>query len=355
MVYNVSGETLNQVYKIDGTATTAYNINGEEISGFSTFLDAFKYAYRRATSESGVHLFAHTDEHGRFISSNTTLTGALSWLAENTSNLSACIGLGDVCGNVYNETQLTAYNTVLSVLPSSKRIDIGGNHDVWYVDTTPPTVVTDWDTWLSFFDNSAYNGFHAYDKRNNAYMIDETNKIKYVTVSSWYWNEGARYYQYNFSPAADYLINALSTEDDYDIVVLSHIQPLSGSHPWTVHAVADNAESTATKSVSCLGTSVGLNDIISARKAKTSGTWTDSDGITHSYDFTNCTSDLICWFSGHEHLDEYTSYGNVPVILLSSYLTSPYALYFISITDTNISIWKMTESKTVYNYVVSLN
>lgn len=356
MVYDVLGAEISPVYNIESDEATPYDISGNELGGFTTFLDAFKYAKRQASAENGILVYVHTDEHGSLNPNvDANIVPALQWLGNHPDEFSAFIGLGDTCVGTYSASELTTANTTLANLPRAKRIEIGGNHDVWMPSGAASPVVTDFNTWITYFDNSNYNGFHAYDNRNNAYMIDAANNVKYVTVSSWYWKEDGKYYQYVFTGAADYLIDALEANDGYDVVVLSHIQPLSNSHAWTIHAVADNTESVSTKSVGCLGTYVGLESLIEARKAKTSGSWIDVDGVSHSYDFTGCTSDLVCWLSGHEHIDEYTVYHNVPIIVLSALHYAPYAHYFISIhPDDKVSVWKVTENKVVFHYDVTI-
>lgn len=41
------------------------------------------------------------------------------------------------------------------------------------------------------------------------------------------------------------------------------------------------------------------------RKNKRKGTYTDTDGIAHPYDFSQCENDLLCLLHGHSHEELY--------------------------------------------------
>ena len=64
MVYDKSGHEISTVYDAHGSETVPYDIHGNELGGFATFLDAFKYAKRKSDDDDGIHLFVHTDQHG---------------------------------------------------------------------------------------------------------------------------------------------------------------------------------------------------------------------------------------------------------------------------------------------------
>ena len=50
--------------------------------------------------------------------------------------------------------------------------------------------------------------------------------------------------------------------------------------------------------------------MIAARKNKTSGTFTDSEGISHTYDFSNVSGDLLMSLHGHAHFEAYRTFEN---------------------------------------------
>jgi hypothetical protein len=96
--------------------------------------------------------------------------------------------------------------------------------------------------------------------------------------------------------------------------------------------------------------------MIADRKAKRAGTITDADGVTHSYDFAPCTTDLLCVLNGHEHLDSfaYSPDGTVPAVEFDAYRYDNRPLFFVNIdrTKQRLNIWKFDEANQIYNYQV---
>lgn len=102
---------------------------------------------------------------------------------------------------------------------------------------------------------------------------------------------------------------------------------------------------------------ISISQMLIDRKNKASGTVRDSYGNVHSYDFTNCTSDLICCFAGHEHCDKYMwQNDNIPVYLFDAYAYDKHPIYFVNINRAsgNLNVWKIDDTPTVYNYQIPL-
>lgn len=325
--------------------------------------DAWMAEAREDTSV--VPMIIHADQHGRLTASNSLfayLSKAVPW-----TDASACIGLGDTSN--YSESAFQDMVTCLSGIPKSKQINIWGNHDTWYGTVNDNILTEEHLTVLNtYFDNSAYNGNHKFNNYGIEYMIDESRKIKYVTFGGWeYDHDLGGYSHYNIgSDSMDCIIQMLSAQDDYDIVILTHVQPFSGQRTsdWTYPPVEDGSSQGGGGGMTVgVGTVVNsaettLDQMLIDRKNKASGTVKDSYGNSHAYDFTGCNSDLLCCFAGHEHCDKYMwQNGNIPVYLFDAYAYDNHPVYFVNINRARgwMNIWKIDDVPTVYNYQVPLD
>lgn len=346
-----------QAYDIHGNLLTGdYNIASSDYE--RSILTARDAWMGEARADSTVlPIVIHTDQHGRMTANNALfayLSKAVPWV-----DASACIGLGDVCD--YSESRFQAMENCLSGIPKEKQINIWGNHDTWtpdwYTDTAPPTA-EELSVINQYFDNSAYNGNHKYNDKCVEYMIDEQRKIKYAGIGGWDYDlsfGGHSHYAIG-SDTMDDIIQMLSAADGYDVVLLSHIQPFAaneiedwtrppveeGGQTWKVSPLVNKAETT-------------IDQMIIDRKNKASGTVMDSYGNAHSYDFTNCNSDLICCLSGHAHCDQYMwQDGDLPVCLFDAYYTDNHPIYFVNVdrTKRRLNVWKIDDSPMVYNYQI---
>lgn len=372
-VYNNLGEVISP-YDINGILCSAYDIYGNLLTGdYNVATSDYERSILSARNEwiaearedsSIVPLIVHTDQHGRLTANNTLfpyLAKAVSW-----EEMSACIGLGDASN--YSVPAFQNMETCLSVIPKDKQINIWGNHDTWYGSVNDNILQEEHLTALNtYFNNSAYNGNHRYNDYGIEYMIDEERKIKYVVIGGWEYDHNlGGYSHYNIGKdSMDYIIQMLSTKDEYDIVVLSHIQPFnnqttsswtyppaeggsqggSGGMEWNVGAVVNRSETT-------------IDQMLIDRQNKASGTVKDSYGNIHSYDFTNCTSNILCCFAGHEHCDKYMwQNNNIPIYLYDAYAYDKHPFYFVNIdrTKEQLNIWKVDDAPTVYNYQIPFN
>lgn len=372
-VYNNLGEIISP-YNINGFSYSAYDIYGNLLTGdYNIATTDYERSILSARNEwmaearkdtTIVPIIIHTDQHGRLTANNILfpyLAKAVSW-----NEISACIGLGDA--NNYSVTAFQNMETCLSVIPKDKQINIWGNHDTWYGSVNDNILQEEHLTALNtYFNNSAYNGNHRYNDYGIEYMIDEERKIKYVVIGGWEYDHNlGGYSHYNIGKdSMDYIVQMLSVNDEYDIVVLSHIQPFnnqtttswtyppaeggsqggSGGMEWNVGAVVNRSETT-------------IDQMLIDRQNKTSGTVKDSYGNIHSYDFTNCTSNILCCFAGHEHCDKYMwQNNNIPVYLYDGYAYDKHPFYFVNIdrTKERLNIWKVDDAPTVYNYQIPFN
>ena len=383
-VYDKNGNILSAVYDKDGVSLQyAYDIYGTEIfSGQTpvtpdydeweteyqhtilTARDAWKTEYR--ADDTIIPLIIHTDQH-RYLNSAHKPTFDYLARAVKWSEVTAIVGLGDVCGAVYNTADLNNMNTCLSGVPRYKRIDIAGNHDVQLPKTEGSSYayapLTDAQYHVlrdDYFDNSGFGGNNSdtrYGFKGMEYVIDPLHDVKICVFAVWVTRGDPWYHYYCDSDSIEAIISMLSSVDDMDIIILSHIQPYGRKTTWYTPPV-DGGEggSGQPAAVSSLGYSVALDQLFADRKAKTSGTITDCDGVSHSYDFSNCTSDLLCSLSGHVHADRYvySPDGTVPAVIFDAYRYDNNPLYFVNIdrTKERINVWKFDTANNIYNYQV---
>ena len=370
-IYDFYGNT-KMPYDFLGNAVTAYGFYGNLAGDYNEATTDYEQAILTArdawiaearSDRTVLPVIIHTDQHGKLTASNTLFTylsKAVPW-----DVASACIGLGDV--NNYSEAAFQKMDTCLSVIPKKNRIDIWGNHDTWtenWYDDIEPPAASELAVLNQYFDNSQYNGNHRYNDFGIEYMIDEARNVKYVVIAGWEYDLalGGHGHFVIGSDSMDYIIQMLSANDGYDIVILSHIQPFSNQtkESWTRPNVEDSSLNTTGGMEYAVGTVVfsgdtSIDQMLIDRKNKASGTVKDSYGNAHSYDFTNCNSDLICCFAGHEHCDKYMwQNGNIPVYLFDAYAYDNRPFYFVNVdrTKARLNIWKIDETPIVYNYQI---
>lgn len=365
-VYDILGNIVKP-YDFNGNLCKAYDINGNILSGdyneYSSEYERNILVARDSWIEEAredstvIPMIIHTDQHDKLIASNTLfpyLAKAISW-----SEMSACIGLGDV--NNYSVSAFQNMESCLSGIPKEKQINIWGNHDTWFGTVNDNILTEEHLTVLNtYFDNSSFNGNHKYNDYGIEYMIDEEKKVKYVVIGGWeYDHDLGGYSHYNIGyDSMNYIVQMLSQVDEYDIVILSHVQPFKNqtSSSWTCPPVEAITEGSVGVVVNASETY--LDQMLIDRQNKVSGTVYDSYGNAHEYDFTNCTSNILCCFSGHEHRDSYMyQNGNIPIYIFDAYAYDNQPFYFVNINRTkgNMNIWKVDNSPMIYNYQISLS
>ena len=379
-IYSVSGAELSALYDVRGTSLTqAYDVSGNELLNGDynqwdteyqhTILqarDAWAAEYR--ADDTIIPVVIHTDQHMGLNSSRKPtfdyLNKAVKW-----DEVTAIIGLGDVCGGIYNTTELNAMKNCLSGISQNKQINVAGNHDVWAQKPEGSSYFygTIDDAMFSVLQNTYFNNSQfgdgvnvRYGNRGNEYVLDSAHNVKYCIFSTWYFGEnGQPYYRFRLSTeAANAMIAMLGANDGYDLVILAHIQPYYRKCARYFPAVDGEAAHTEEvgRGVGSLSSFVALDQMIADRKAKRAGTITDVDGVTHSYDFSGCTTDLLCSLNGHSHLDSfaYSPDGTVPAVEFDAYRYDNRPLFFVNIdrTKQRLNIWKFDEANQIYNYQV---
>lgn len=388
-IYSRDGTELNSIYSRTGTSlAVAYNRNGQEIfrsGGGSEDYDEWTTEYQHTILQARdewktnyradddiVPILIDTDQHRNYNKANIRDLFNYLNLAIKWDEVSAHINLGDVCGAKYNTLDLNNMLSCLNQIPSTKQINIAGNHDV--ADSPPEGSTSSYGTiddatftymQNTYFNNANYNGGnydHRYGNRGNEYIIDEAHKIKYCVFTTWYYDVPTAYSNpLMTTEAVNAWIDMLSSVDDYDIIILSHIQPYY-YNKW-YHPAVDGGEwriaETTLDTINKVTPRTQLNQMIADRKTKSSGSIVDCYGVTHNYDFSDCTSDILCWFSGHWHSDWYQwdANGTVPAISLDALGYDYHPFFMINVDRTNqlVDIWQVDDSPTFYNFQIPFN
>ncbi len=282
-----SGETVNPA--------TYTGLTGAYVSMVQSNYDAFMAEVRGDYNK--IPLIIHTDQHGRIGTGNQImkLIGDITDWYE----ISKCINLGDTVSDRFNATALQAYFAAAKDhIPLSRRLDIYGNHDVWDADDDQKYIVD--QKRLSPYFKNIYARRHG----NNGYftVIDDYYNVKYLVISNLEYPD-TNYSRRRMTTAqANFLVAELGADDGYDIVLLSHVPLVMDD---TVTSRDDSYSAYTETFLSDSTAQASLLTMLAARKEKSSGSFTDSEGASHAYDFTSCTSELLISLHGHTHFEAY--------------------------------------------------
>lgn len=246
-----------------------------------------------------IPFIVHTDQHGRIGAKNPVLK--LIGDITNWYEISRCINLGDTVADRFGATVLQTYlDAAKDCIPLSRRLDVYGNHDVWDADENQKYTVD--QKRLSPYFKNIYARRHG----NNGYfaVVDDYYNVKYLVINNMEYPDTNYSTRRITTAQANFIVEELDKKDGYDIILLSHV-PLVADDTMTsrdpsYQAYTETFLSDATANTSFLA-------MIAARKAKTSGTFTDSEGVEHAYDFSGCNSGLLMSLHGHTHFEAYKS------------------------------------------------
>lgn len=287
----VSGEIELPTTTTSGTLSISSLITNytDWMAGVQTAYESMIADYK-SDAVDGIPLFIGTDLHGTAFD--------VFRIAHNTDKAVMALAMGDICTDYFNLGQIASIKTSFS--PVSNIIAVVGNHDVW--------------TKAGSDAHSTYHAlrdaFHATDPLypdNRLYfsMVDNRHNVKYIVLSPYNiiadnW-DGTNSVNHRIeTEQMAWLIRELSKNDGHDIVILSH-EPMTNT--MTMRDGTTEDWQTAANSFA------GVMEVLTARKNKTSGTITDVMGASHSYNFGECASDLLCSFHGHLHTERYSTEG----------------------------------------------
>lgn len=204
--------------------------------------------------------------------------------------------LGDYC---YDYFTLSAMATLRKEsIGINGYISVSGNHDYKNsVSEFDPSVLKS-----SFLQDVSWFAVRFLNSDQLCYTAtDLEHGLKLIVVDPYDPNgfiSGMAHPRYNTN-TVNWLIQELTNDNGNDILYIQH-EPIFATR-----------KSRSEESESDYGntTSLRIRPLILARKNKERGTYTDTDGVSHSYDFTNCKGDLILSLHGHQHAELFSTNG----------------------------------------------
>ena len=177
-----------------------------------------------------------------------------------------------------------------------------GNHDIWDADETQKYTVNQKRV-SPYFKN-----IYARRRGINGYftVVDDYYNVKYLVINNMEYPDTNMQTHRITTAQAKFIVSELSANDGYDIIILSHI-PID-SADVTLRDGTTGGFTTTFLSDATANTS--FHDMLAARKDKTSGIFTDSEGVEHSYDFSDASGDILMSMHGHDHHEAYKTMEN---------------------------------------------
>lgn len=202
----------------------------------------------------------------------------------------ANINLGDDVTEHWDDLKFdTIYNNIRYI---RNYIGVCGNHDKW--DGTSTT-----EYFLRRIFTSQNAEYIGKSKRCCYTVKDNLHNVKYIIFDPYYApNSGVPMVSVP-TVVATWFVKQLSKNDGYDIIFLNH-QALTDNNvhrdgtkqSWKMESYEEPIFN-------------ALFNVLKDRKNKRKGNYTDTDGIAHQYDFSQCENDLLCLLHGHSHEELY--------------------------------------------------
>ena len=169
-------------------------------------------------------------------------------------------------------------------------------------------------------------------------MADDYYNVKYLVINNMEY-PATNYSTRRITTAqANFIVEELGKKDGYDIILLSHVPLVTDdtltSRDASYQAYTETFLSDTTANTSFLA-------MIAARKAKTSGTFTDSEGAEHAYDFSGCDNELLMSLHGHTHFEAYKSLtGSITEFAFDWFDGNTFYFAYIDRSTKKFKCWK---------------
>lgn len=276
-------------------------------------------------NENLIPFIASSDQHG-LVTADCEVFKFINDLVD-WDNVSKILNLGDTVNLLHNSVELKAYSKAMKYIPTEKRLELFGNHDGH----------------LTLFPLGTEKYFIApgaeKSKNGDAFSVyDELFNVRYLAVDPmgypWTYTSGRI-----TESQADFIVKELEKEDAGDVVLLAH--------PYLFKDAVISRDGTAfTGSEDFIGkesVKQSFLNMLLARKNKTAGVFTDSDGKQHPYDFSKCKSDFLMTLHGHHHAEGYETCNGITQFMFQSFKKDePNCFYFACIDreEKTFKCWK---------------
>ena len=267
----------------------------------ATFIANCKSAYAQicfltAWDYDKIPFILTTDQHSRIYENR--LTGIYRMLDDivDWQRISKVINLGDVSTDAVI-SDFRQFDKCYKLLPLDKQVNVWGNHDYGNDSTFDQQYLKQYFNSGNMRRGGGNGYFCVYDDDFNAkYLV--WNNLEHIGEQNR--NNKMTTHQVNW------IIEELTKNDGYDIIICSHwfldcrnryaYDEGRWYYPYDRPDEPFLTDSTV---------EADFLQMIADRKNKTSGSFTDDEGVTHSYDFSDCESELLTQLSGHDHIDNY--------------------------------------------------
>ena len=333
---SIAAEVDNQIAML--SLSTGKNVNPSAYSGLSAdYVAMVQSNYDAMMAEclgdyNKIPIIVHTDQHGRIRASNQVMK--LIGDMVNWYEVSKCINLGDTVADRFDTTVLGNYlSATKDSIPLSKRLDVYGNHDVWDSDDSQKYTVN--QKRLSPYFKNIYARRHG----NNGYftVFDDYYNVKYLVISDLEYPDTNYSIRRITTAQAKFIVSELSADDGRDVVLVSHV-------PLDSDEVTSRDSTYLAYSEKFLFDTTAHNSfmtMIAARKNKTSGTFTDSEGVEHTYDFSSVSGNLLMSLHGHAHFEAYRTFENsITEFIFDWFDGNTFYFAYIDRKEKKFKVWK---------------
>lgn len=268
-------------------------------------------------SVDGIPFFISTDQHGGGLQGHR-------WLAGFDPTIKS-INLGD---NFSSFSVENAQSIVEQIGGLPNIISVPGNHEFMATgDESCYEII-----------NNAYtaDGLRRFNRYCYYSVIDDSHNVKWLAIQPYVIDatDGSGFVNRFKTEQAKWLIKELSADDGYDIILLNH-QPFNGSF------VGRNGETTNNSNPPLNS----LTNVLKDRVSGGSGTYTDSDGVVHNYDFSNTDTKLLGMLHGHLHKEVWRTENGFPEYCADGQLNNKSCVFGVfDRLNNKLRIWKFDNS-----------
>ena len=311
-----------QIGQSIGTTLSVGSVYSDWAANAETAYNALLEEYK-AIPSIGIPFFVSTDQHG-----SSLMMEFNHWLNNRDKDGMEMlnINLGDTTTDAYYNSFFE--EVALQIAKVKNYIGVVGNHEYKIGEPINENLLN------QCFRTTDLPMIHAPCTGVNYKVIDGRRFLKILVLSEYVldptktsgsaWNGGFE------SDTAEWLIKELSSNDGLDVLILKR---------WpdcTTYRLRGEETETAEAENAAGSYHYNLWTMLKARKAKASGTFTDIDGNSHSYDFSQCETELLCTLHGHTHREQYSIADG-----LTAYSSDRLAVSIFGLIDRENSVMKI--------------
>ena len=293
----IADGTINMGSQIGATLSYS-SLSDAWITNAQAAYNAMLAEYKTKPNVS-IPFFISTDQHGSGLQQHRFVNN----IDKDGMNVIS-INLGDTVQDVYGENTIQGFwDTIKQV---KNYIGVVGNHEAKH------SVDRMYESTFSKVFSTTNLQRRSPKSKCDCYVVDDpVHAVKWLVLEDYYINADGTGYTHGFDAATvDWIIEELSKNDGLDVIILMHWPCWRTFAKRGMTAEVNDGDSALGFTNRWSNDTYLLWDFFVARKRKQSGTYNDINGVAHSFDFSNCESDLLCTLHGHTHAEWFTTeYG----------------------------------------------